>query len=392
MKVKKICASNNHEAMIKVRAELGPDAVILHQRKVKPKGLLGYFKKPIIEVVAAIEDSIVKVPQTPKVAQPKVEPLTKPSKSPEELLKVMMENRVEKKPEIKTTDVGLTKEIAEIKNMLSTVVKKVNVKDLPNEVRATNNKELEKLYHLLQNQEIEEEIVSRIMTELMSNEGSVNKDELNEQLKRIINRDVIGKEENLKSKVIFFVGPTGVGKTTTIAKLAAHYSLNEGKKVGFISADTYRIAAVEQLKTYSDILNIPIEVIYEAEEIHQALERLNHKDIIMVDTAGRSHKNLQQVKELETLLGEIDEKEVFLVVSCTSKNNDIREIIETYQFLKNYKVILTKIDEATTYGTIINTALQTQKPISYMTTGQSVPDDIEVISVDKILSLIIKEA
>jgi len=132
--------------------------------------------------------------------------------------------------------------------------------------------------------------------------------------------------------------------------------------------------------------------IYEAVEIHSAIERLNHKDIIMVDTAGRSHKNKQQVMELQSLLDQVEEKEIFLVVSCTAKNNDIREILDTYEFINNYKIILTKIDEATTYGTIINTALRTQKPISYLTTGQSVPDDIEAMNADKVVSLLMKEA
>ncbi|WP_026476019.1 flagellar biosynthesis protein FlhF [Alkaliphilus transvaalensis] len=405
MKVKKINAANNHEAMTKVRSELGPDAVILHQRKVKPKGLFGMFKKPYIEIVAAVEDTAVR-PQQP-VMRPPVQTINrhnhlasnnspKPSLAHEEALKAIIEKNTnqitQEKRGAKTTEEGLTKEISEIKNMLSTVVKKVNVKDLPNSIRDFQNKDIEKLYHLLKEQEIDEEIITNIINDLMKNDQEEIDDQvILDKMRTMIDQLVISKEKGLKSKIIFFVGPTGVGKTTTIAKLAAHYSLNEGKKIGFISADTYRIAAVEQLKIYSEILNVPVEVIYEAGDIHQAVSKLSHKDIIMVDTAGRSHKNHEQVKELELLLNQLDEKEIYLVVSCTAKNKDIREILKAYGFIDNFKIILTKIDEATTYGTILNTALQTQKPISYLTTGQSVPDDIEVISADKILSLLLKE-
>ncbi|MBM7613677.1 flagellar biosynthesis protein FlhF [Alkaliphilus hydrothermalis] len=407
MKVKKVFGANNHEAMMKVRAELGPDAVILHQRRVKQKGLFGYFKKPVIEIVAALEDTRTKTlqPVIKSVANPAVKATT--ASASEDALKAIMEKAQERKqqefkplamesqvkPASRNNDPGLIREIAEIKSMLSTVVKKVNAKNLPNSIKECQNKEVERLYNLLKEQEIEEEILDKIIEELDNHlNPETTKGEIEDQFKKVINRCVTDSCDELKSKVLFFVGPTGVGKTTTIAKLAAQYALNEGKKVGFISADTYRIAAVEQLKVYSEILNIPIEVIYGANEIHRAIDKLNHKDIVMVDTAGRSHKNKQQIMELQALLDQVDEKEIFLVVSCTAKNNDIREILDTYQFINHYKIILTKIDEATTYGTIINTALRTQKPISYLTTGQSVPDDIEVMNADKVVSLLMKEA
>jgi len=189
-------------------------------------------------------------------------------------------------------------------------------------------------------------------------------------------------------KIIFFVGPTGVGKTTTIAKLAAKYSLEEGKSVGLISADTYRIAAVEQLKIYSDILNIPLEIIYNSSEIDKSLERLSKNDIIMVDTAGRNHNNDKQVLELKNLLDVVKEKDIYLTLSCTSSNDDLKEIINAYDFISDYKIILTKIDEASTYGAIVNIATYTHKQLSYITTGQSVPDDIEIVTIDRIINLL----
>ncbi len=380
MKVKKFSGADNHEAMMKVRAELGINAVILHQRRVKPRGVFGFLKKPIIEVVAAVEES---VPQAAAAAQ-----ILKPSppKSPEDQLKSRVSTRSNA---IKSVDDTLSKEINEIKTMLSAVAKSVNHEGLPDILKNNDNQELRLIYDALKAQEIEEEIMEYILKDLADSPDSQS---VHFKFRDFINKYVMEKTRKSGSKVIFFVGPTGVGKTTTIAKLAANYALNEGKTVGLISADTYRIAAVEQLRTYCDILSLPIEVIYEAKEIHGAIEKFKGKDLILVDTAGRSHKNELQIKELQYLLNEVEDKEIYLVVSCTSKNSDLREIVKTYDFIRDYKLILTKLDEATTYGTIINTAIHTQRPLSYITTGQSVPDDIEIISADKIVSLLLEGA
>ena len=141
--------------------------------------------------------------------------------------------------------------------------------------------------------------------------------------------------------------------------------------VGLISADTYRIAAVEQLKVYSDILSLPLEVIYSPDEIHDAINRLNNQDIIMVDTAGRSHKNYEHIKELTLLLDEVKNKRVYLVVSSTTRNSDLKDILNTYAFLENYKIIFTKLDEVSTYGPILNIAMTEPESLSYITTGQA---------------------
>ncbi len=381
MKVKKFNGADNHEAMMKVRQELGPEAVILHQRKIKPKGLFGYFKKPMIEIVAAVEG--------PVESMPKNEP-----RLPEDALKA----RLPKKNLGNTSGGEISKEIFEIKSMLSSVVKRVNQEELAESIKGLGNPELENIFYLLKEQELEPEIIDKIMKELAvyvtnaEDKSLIDKNVLHGRMMKLIDQYFIEPSEVKNTKVIFFVGPTGVGKTTTIAKLAAQFAISEGKQIGFISADTYRIAAVEQLKIYSDILDIPVEVIYQPEEIHGALERLQHKDVIMVDTAGRSHRNHEQMQELKQLLNQVDEKEVYLVVSCTSKNNDIKEIINAYQFLEDYKFIFTKLDEATTYGSILNTTMQTHRPVSFITTGQSVPDDIEETNIEKVISLLMKEA
>lgn len=366
-----------------VRNELGPDAVILYQKKVKAKGLFGFLKKPIIEVVAAKEDRVIKKPE-------------KTSESYQSAME-LIQKKVESSKQDKVTTTTINSEVNEIKNMLNTVIKKMNKQELPDMLKTTENKEVLKLFNLLKEQELEEalieEIINKCITVDNDKPGMIQDKQLLElEMKKVIDKYIVLQQKNHSTKIMVFIGPTGVGKTTTIAKLAAQFALNEGKTVGLISADTYRIAAVEQLRTYSDILNVPLEVIYDSSEIHYAINQMNEKDIIMVDTAGRSHKDKQQVMELEKLLEEINEKDIYLVMSCTSKYSDIKEIVNTYNFIDNYNIIFTKIDEATTYGTILNTAKETRRPISYITTGQSVPDDIEVVSIEKIVSLLIREA
>ena len=381
MKVKKFSAHDNQEALMKVKNELGADAIILYQRKVKQRGILGFFKKPLIEVVAAKEDTPVE----------KTNIHDNKYKSPMEIL----QDKVIHNKEIKADDQNIAEEVSEIKNMLNTVMNTMTEQGLPEQIKSLNNPELSRLFNSLKKQDVDKKLIHEILQQYVLVEGQrVEKkndiEVIRDVVENVIKKYTIPYEHEEHKKIMFFIGPTGVGKTTTIAKLAAHYTLTEGKTVGLISADTYRIAAIEQLKIYSDILSLPLEVIYKPNEIHFAMEKLKNQDLIMVDTAGRSHKNKEQIMELKKLLNEVIEKEIYLVMSCTSKNGDIKEIINTYNFLKEYNIIFTKIDEATSYGTILNIAKETKKPISYITTGQNVPDDIQKIDSQKILDLLIK--
>lgn len=213
---------------------------------------------------------------------------------------------------------------------------------------------------------------------------------------RIIVKEILEEpytiDESGKGKRVFvFVGPTGVGKTTTLAKLAARLSLINNKTVGLVTADTYRIAAVDQLKTYSEILGLPLKVIYEPEEISDALNRYNDKDCVLIDTAGRSHKSEELLQDLKGILTYVENPEIFLVISMTTGYKDIKSILDSYDFLDDYKLLLTKLDEASSLGNVLNIKLETGKPLSYFTIGQSVPDDIEVASVDKIADYIVGE-
>jgi len=185
--------------------------------------------------------------------------------------------------------------------------------------------------------------------------------------------------------VNFFMGPTGVGKTTTIAKLTSDFILNYNLRLGLITADTYRIAAVEQLKTYAEILSVEVGVVYSTKDFIECIGRLTAKyDMILVDTAGRSHKNSENLTELSELLAACPAAEKHLVLSLTTKCDDLLQIIEAYSDIADFDIIFTKLDETQELGSILNICHLTQKRISYVTNGQNVPDDISIVEPEKI--------
>ena len=191
-------------------------------------------------------------------------------------------------------------------------------------------------------------------------------------------------------KKVALVGPTGVGKTTTIAKLAADFSLRKGKDVALITIDTYRIAAVEQLRTYADIINVPLEVVLTPSEIKNAIAKHKHRDLILIDTAGRSQKNAMQMLELQSFIEAIEPDETHLVLSTTSNCKNMKDIIERFHLLSVDKVIFTKLDEAVTFGLILNVMSKLNKTLSYVTMGQNVPDDIAITDPHTLAKLIVE--
>lgn len=191
--------------------------------------------------------------------------------------------------------------------------------------------------------------------------------------------ETITPGEKPGAKVIYFIGPTGVGKTTTLAKLASQLHLIDGKRIALFTADTYRISATDQLKTYANIMGVPLHIIYSVEEMLEVYENYKDYDYILVDTAGHSHHNDKQREAMNGFVHAFDdiaESEVYLVLSSTTKYRDLVSITDTYHEMTNYKIIFTKLDETTTYGNLLNIRIHTQAPLSYVTCGQNVPDDI----------------
>jgi len=384
MKVKRYIGDNVQDAYQKVRAELGRDAVIINTRKIRKKGIKGFFSKPVIEVVAAIDDYERVVNNYNKNYSVIREEEVKDRVNSKEFEKPFKEFKVINSYEEKS----VSSEFNEIKTMLSKVYKVIKADEM-------NLSELCREYiNRLRNEEIDEEIIDNIIekiekltADLQNNEDYI-RDFIYNLLSEYITTEKKEEDSNDK-KVIIFIGPTGVGKTTTMAKLAALYTLSKNKKVGFITSDTYRIAAVEQLRTYSDIIGIPLKVIYSPQEFRTAIEGFKDKDIIMVDTAGRSHKDKYQLAELKHLLDIHTESKIYLVISAGTKMKDCRDIINSYSFLDEYNLLFTKLDETSTHGILVNTSYITKRPLSYLTYGQNVPDDIEVANKSKIINALL---
>ncbi|RKJ07476.1 flagellar biosynthesis protein FlhF, partial [Butyricicoccus sp. 1XD8-22] len=183
-------------------------------------------------------------------------------------------------------------------------------------------------------------------------------------------------------KYINVFGPTGVGKTTTIAKMAARSVLEKKKRIGFITTDTYRIAAIEQLKIYANLLQAPIEIVYNAQDYERAVQKMENVDLVFIDTAGRNYKEGKYVSDIKELIDFRDMSESFLVLSLTSKEKDMEIIIEQFNDVPIEKFIFTKIDETNSIGTIFNLMIKYNKGLAYYTDGQEVPEDIQEAKLD----------
>lgn len=387
MIIKRYIVNSMNEAMTRIRYELGKDAVIISQRKIRKPGIKGFFSKKIIEVTAAIEnvkkseDSVAEsIEAIKKVVEKEGLNLDRPktnfNKSKENEKKE--EQPLKDKEETETQkDMDLMKEMQEMKIILSEMMNKTPEKA----VRKT------KLQLKLEANELNDKVVKKILTKIKTIEGNL---EDTEKAKIAIEKMISMSKAKMEGKVVL-VGPTGVGKTTTIAKLAGKLSLVDKKKVGLITIDTYRIGAVEQLKTYADIMNIPFKVVFTLKEMEASIEAMKDCDVILIDTTGRSSKNTMQISELRAFVDRVNTSNVHLVLSCTTKNSDVNSIIEGYKVLNYNNVIITKLDETSTYGSILNILDAAKKPLSFITTGQNVPDDIKSIAASEVSSLILGE-
>lgn len=426
MTINKFQGKTEEEAVEKAKKELGEKVVILNVKQIKPKGFFQSFKKPIYEVTAALEEEEKKVNPlqainapmrmhekinvaadekislNASVQEPNVLPEMKLQlQNSDEVSKVASvaakANVVEKNPieeRLETLQNFLEKQLAaEEKEKLNKMTSPgEKIKEAPE--KEEGFKFVKMIYEILLDNEVNEKYVNQIIDEIekiMRNGSSVDYILSNVYQKMILKfgqpKTISMAKDNLP-KVVFFIGPTGVGKTTTIAKLASKYKLEMGKKVSLLTADTYRIAAAEQLRTYANILDTPLSIIYSAEEMNETIQQDEDYDLILIDTAGFSHKSDAQRVDMQHLIESLDkkyEKEVFLVVSATTKYKDLLEITDTYKQITDYKIIFTKLDETTSYGNILNIKLYANVDLSYTTNGQNVPDDIEVFNTQKIV-------
>ena len=385
MRLKTYTVNNLPEGMAQIKKDLGEDALILNTKKVKTRGFLGLFRKEKLEIIAAVEPKSAPRERRPQKEASVVAP---PMGRKEERNTEPFEVPAEIAPSV--PDAALTNELMqELKNIKKMMVQVMEEDRLPESLTRINQQWI--------SQDIAPDIRSELLAKLMFHLGQ-NPDYTEEQVQALAKNELIQfiskhlkTPEAKKSEMICFVGPTGVGKTTTIAKIAADYLLNGDKRVGFITSDTYRIAAVEQLKTYAGILNIPIQVVQAPSDMKRAMAELSSCDLILMDTAGRNYQQQQYMIELERLLADQDKIQINLVLSLTSKYEDMKKIIDQFNTMTIDQLILTKKDETSSYGAILNLIDQYSVPLRYITTGQNVPDDIVELTPELLANFLLGE-
>lgn len=378
MIIKKYIVNNMNEAMNRIRYELGKDAVIISQRKIRKPGFMGIFAPKVMEVTAAIDNS---KGTTEKDVQSSIDAIKKvietkiPAKEKEEKEKESNNSLKLKEPSIND---DILKEMQEMKDML------LKIKDGSKDVQSNSKSGIELR---LEKNDLNEEVIKKVIARANVIEEEISEDE---KVKRSI-EDMISLADIKMNGIVVLAGPTGVGKTTTIAKMAGRLALVEKKRVGLITIDTYRIGAVEQLSTYADIMNIPFKSVFSVKEMEAAIESMKECDVILIDTTGRSSKNVMQIAELNSFIQKVSADNIHLVISCTTKDKDINSIVQGYKTLNFNSVIITKLDETTTYGSILNILQCAGKPLSFVTTGQNVPDDFKKFEAKEIADLILGE-
>ena len=411
MTINKFQGKTEEEAIAKAKQEFGENAVIMNVKEVKPKGLFRAFKNSTYEVTAAMEEKEQFVnpkralQNTKKLhdsinlsADEKID-IPKPEAKPDfrELIQKTMPNSSRmQEPEEKKIEQRLDDLSNRIEESLARTPKGEKP-EAENPVKEKPSSEefhfVRILYSTLLKNEVNEKYVNQLLDEIEKfiRPGNSVDMILSNVYQKLILRFGQPKTIDLsgsKPKILFFVGPTGVGKTTTIAKIASKYKVEYDKKVAFITADTYRIAATEQLQVYANILDAPMAIVYSQAELNDSIAKFEDYDLVFVDTAGFSHKNEKQRNDMKTLLGGVSEeynKEVYLVLSATTKYMDLLDIVDSYREIADYKLIFTKLDETTTYGNLLNIKLYSGADLSYTTNGQNVPDDIEVFDTQKIV-------
>lgn len=420
MTINKYQGKTKEEAIEKAKKELGEGAVVLNVKEIKPKGMLKVFKGSLYEVTAAMEEkekfvsSIAATPTMPgrtegislaadeKISIPRPQATQQPVRQPvaqpviqQEVKREIVNNNLEMRNA--NSSEGLEKRLENLSQILekqlSAEGSRKEEKIEPPSGNSENFQFMKMLYRTMLENEVNEKYVNQVMDEaekVIHNGSSVDFILSNVYQKLILK---FGQPDTIemggkKPRVIFFIGPTGVGKTTTLAKIASKYKMEYEKKVAFLTADTYRIAATEQLRIYANILDAPMSIIYSVDEMNAAIERVLDYDLVFVDTAGFSHRSEAQCEDMKKLISGLDstyEKEVYLVLSATTKYRDLIDIADIYKEIANYKLIFTKLDETSAYGNILNIKLHSGAKLSYMTAGQNVPDDIEIFDTQKIV-------
>jgi len=384
MQVKRYHAENMKQAMDAAIRELGSDAVMLTQTKVRRKGLKNLFRKPVIEVQFAYDPA-----NTPSVKKLNTQ-FSPYDITPGSTDKYYKDSKGKAAAVSSEQFEQLDKRMNSFESMLTdfldkfSYVKRDITYDYPEEVQNI-------LGNLIESQ-VREELahsLAKQAEQMLKHQTGTSALEIIEHLLH----EQLGRAEPIlhkkfTQKVILVLGPTGVGKTTTIVKLAADFAVKQKKNVGIINTDTYRIGAQEQLQTYADILGVPLQVIYHPHELDEAMINMSDRDMIFVDTAGKRPGDAQHKEDLLEIIRILKPEDILLCLAATTSFASIKEMVDTFGFVDNYRVMITKLDETKSRGSVLNISWYTQKPLAYVTTGQDVPDDIEVADIESLVKQI----
>lgn len=372
------------------KEELGKDAIVTNIKTIKPKGIYKFFRPSKVEITAAVDDTVNYEEDSLLSSFQKLINENQSYMQTDARKEKVIEKQINKDEnlfdDVKSTySSEIEKRLDSLQNLIEKQIKPTqeNATLSIEEDKSNENEYIKLIYKQMLINEVDEKYANQIINEI---EATLQKGASVDTVLTSIYQKIVlklGQPETIElgeknTKFVFFIGPTGVGKTTTIAKIASGFKMNKNTKMALVTSDTYRIAAVEQLRIYANILGVPLKVIYSAEEMSQTKEEFEDYDIVLIDTAGRSHKNTEQKDDLEALLGTVDDamKEIYLVLSATTKYKDLVRITETYSTIANYRIIFTKLDETICMGNILNVKMMTGSPLSYVAWGQNVPNDI----------------
>ncbi len=388
MRVKRYLMKDMSKAMAHIRADLGPDAVILSSRQVRRDGFLGRLRAPVWEVLAAADS-----------AQPN-KSMLKTLLSAEQSAATQTNLPTNESVVPPQQDSSYTEELRtlrqEIRNLQDAVTQ------LTRRSAITPILQLPPLLQEMHQSLLDQRFLPEVATDLtlkvaqtLSPQALSNRRAIQAQmvwsLANLLPVKELSHLHDDHPPILFVVGPTGVGKTTTIAKLAADYALRENIPVTLATTDTYRIAAIQQLETYGEILGLPVNVVYSPDELRDLAEKQTDNGIILVDTPGRSPFNSAELDSLRSFLEPVPNKEVFLTLSACTKGADLEQAVSRFGPMMPDGLLFTKLDETDAVGPLFNTACRTGLPLTYVTTGQKVPDDIEIARPDRVARWALKQ-